>query len=198
MAALRNELSWYVVHTKPWKELLVADHLEKQLDLEVFLPEVLRFYRNEWQFRPFFPRYLFVRADLNIVEASAIHYSPGVIGLISFGNAPQPVAHKIVEEIRQRIETLNAQGGMPRYDFRVGDKVRVVDGPLRGLEAVFQRPMRSGDRVRILLEFLGRLREVEVPAAHLEKVGSSHFIKAKRRRRTRGRGRRIRYSTSLI
>ena len=187
---------WYVVHTKPCKELLVADHLEKRLELEVYFPEVLRFYRHQWQLRPFFPRYLFVQADLHVTEAPAIHYSPGVIGLVSFGNVPQPVSHEIVEKIRKRVDALNAQGGLPRYDLRPGDPVRVVSGPLRGLEAVFQKPMRAGDRVRILLEFLGHLREAEVSIDDIERIGNRSTPKFKRRRRTRGKGRKIRYPIS--
>jgi hypothetical protein len=44
--------------------------------------------------------------------------------------------------------------------------VRITDGPLSGLEAVF-RTFEGAERVRLLLDFLGQAREAIVPRAHL-------------------------------
>ncbi len=183
---------WYVVHTKPFKEVLVADLLEERLALAVFLPEALQWYRGQMVMRPFFPRYLFVEADLQKVEVSSINSLPGVIHLVSFGGMPQPLQPHIVEGIRERLQAINAAGGLPRHGFHPGDRVRVTDGPLAGLEAVFQGPMKPAQRVKILLEFLGRLQTVEVPPEHLEPVRTTPNPSSCSRRTTRGRGRRIR------
>jgi hypothetical protein len=58
------------------------------------------------------------------------------------------------------------------------------------LEAVFLGPMRASERVRVLIEFLGQLREAELDVSALEK--SQPDARGKRQRRTRGRGRPIR------
>jgi hypothetical protein len=44
--------------------------------------------------------------------------------------------------------------------------VRITDGPLSGLDAVF-RTLEGSERVRLLLDFLGQAREAVVPRAHL-------------------------------
>ncbi|MCO6450356.1 MAG: hypothetical protein J5I90_06150 [Caldilineales bacterium] len=185
--------SWYVVHTQPRKELLVTSSLESRLGLEVFFPEVLQTYRGSIQPRPFFPRYLFVNADLTVTEASAINFSPGVIRLVSYGDTPQPIPATIIDDIRFRLDELNARGGITQHGFHPGDRVRVVSGPFQGLEAVFQGPLKPSERVRILLDFLGSLRETEIPVDLIERA-STNFV---RRRTTRGRGRRIRNQSQI-
>lgn len=183
-------LCWYAAHTKPFKELLVAALLEERLTLQVFLPEALQQYRGRMEMRPFFPRYLFVEADLSQIEISAINALPGIIHLVSFGGIPQPVPPAVVEGIRERLAAINAAGGLPTHGFNPGDRVRLTDGPLAGLEAVFQGPMKPSQRVKILLEFLGRLQTIEVPPEYLEPVRVATPTSSSRRT-TRGRGRRI-------
>jgi len=50
-----------------------------------------------------------------------------------------------------------------------GERVRIVAGPFKGLEAIFEAPLPASQRVRVLLDFLGTLRRCELPAAWIEK-----------------------------
>lgn len=181
---------WYVVHTKPQKELVAASMLEERLSLTVYLPEVLQHYRGQPHLRPFFPRYLFVQADLDEVEASKINALPGVISLVSFGDRPQALSNEVVQAIRARIDDYNAAGGLPQRVFRPGDRVRLTEGPLQGLEAVFKGPVKPSQRVWVLLEFLGSLHAAEVSIDSIERAAPQHHH-GPQKRGTRGRGRRI-------
>ncbi len=183
---------WYVVHTRPQKELMATSMLQERLGLNVYLPEVLQHYRGRKQLRPFFPRYVFVQVDFGQVTAAAINGTPGVIRLVAFGDRPQALQDGMLAAIRERIDKYNAEGGLPQHPFHPGDRVRLTSGPLQGLEAVFQGPMKSTQRVLVLLEFLGHLHEAEVPIEQLERMGSGP--EPTRQRTTRGRGRRIRHS----
>jgi len=40
--------------------------------------------------------------------------------------------------------------------YRTGEPVLIREGPLSGLEAVFDREMKGSERVAVLLELLGR------------------------------------------
>jgi transcriptional antiterminator RfaH len=181
--------AWYVVHCQPFKERQVAAALEDQLGLAVFLPEVRRRYRREVQPAPLFPRYLFVRANLQAIPLSRINTTPGVLRLVAFASVPQPVPASVVRAIRERVDDLNAQGGLLEHHFHPGETVRLAAGPLRGLEAIFKGPMHPSERVRVLIEFLGQLREAEVDVDLLERTSPSPA--PKRERRTRGKGRGI-------
>ncbi len=182
--------AWYVVYTKPLDELMAASLLEERLQLEVYLPEVLQRYRQRMQLRPLFPRYLFVQTDLGQVEMSRINATPGVIQLVMFGDQPLPLKPGVIESIRAEVVEINQEGGLLPTTYRAGARVRLTEGPLRGLEAVFLRHLRASERAVVLLRFLGQENEIEVDLGELEPVAA---FKSHRRRGTRGKGRRIHY-----
>lgn len=66
--------------------------------------------------------------------------------------------------------------------------MRVTQGPLQGLEAIFQGPMKPTQRVQVLLEFLGQQQKVNVDVEDLERSAAPSV---KRERRIRGKRRRI-------
>ena len=179
---------WYVVHTKARQETLAAGLLEQHLAARVLLPQARQRTRGQMRSAPLFPGYLFVALDLEQVEASRVNNTPGVIRLVAFGGVPKPVPARVIEALQARLAEIDAQGGLPQHPFKEGDRVRLKDGPLAGLEAVFVGPMRPAERVRVLLEFLGQEQEALVPVTDLEAAGGP----GKRPRRTRGKGRVIR------
>jgi len=181
---------WYVVHTKARQELLAASLLEQHQAVTVLLPQVRQRTRGQMRPAPLFPGYLFVELDLEQSEASAVNNTPGVVRLVAFGGVPKPVPGRVIEALQARLDEIDAQGGLPQHPFRVGDRVRLKEGPLAGLEAVFVGPMRPAERVRVLLEFLGQEQETLVPVEDLEPAGGP--ATPKRPRRTRGQGRTIR------
>jgi transcriptional antiterminator RfaH len=179
---------WYAVHCQRQKEWRAAAALETLLGLTVYLPEVRRRYRGQIQHAPLFPGYLFVRANFQIVAHSQINATPGVLRLVAFGDTPRPIPAAAIEQIRAQVRALDTLGGLAAHQFRPGDTVRLKAGPFRGLEAAFQGPMTPSERVRVLIEFLGSLRQAEIDIDDLEGVGSAP---PPRERRTRGQGRPI-------
>lgn len=182
---------WYAVYCQPLKEWLSRTWLTSQLGLNVYLPELKGVSGGRAVYRPFFPRYLFVQADLEQVATSQINATPGVQGLVTIGGGPQPLGSAVIRALRQRLDQLNQCAGRAGATFQPGSAVRVKSGPLQGLEAVFVEAMSPGERVRVLIEFLGRQQVIEIPAASLEAGGAPG---AQRQRRTRGKGRTIRTS----
>jgi transcriptional antiterminator RfaH len=180
------------VHCRPLKETHAAANLKETLGLPVFLPEVRKRSRGKEQLALLFPRYLFVQANLHEVKLSSINSTPGVVRLLDFGGGPLPISHSMVSEIRERVESLNEQGGLPAHNFRPGDTVWLKSGPLRGLHAVFVGPMTPSARVKVLLHFLGRLNEVQVDVETLErKPDPPRALEERSPRGTRGRGRAV-------
>ena len=178
------------MHTKARQELLVASMLEATHRLTVYLPQARQQRGAHFVQAALFPGYLFVQVDLTSLPASQIDNTPGAIRLVAFGGQPQTLPDETVESLQQRVAELDEQGGLPRHPFRPGDSVRFTDGPLRGLEGVFQGPMRPAQRVRVLMQFLGSLHEMEVDADDLEKATDDRPNRPPRR--TRGNGRTIR------
>ncbi|MGQ9714434.1 MAG: transcription termination/antitermination protein NusG [Anaerolineae bacterium] len=166
--SIHKVLRWYVLFTEPHKEHLVQELLHRR-GLETYLPltRAARPRKGRRAYLPFFPRYLFVRADLGTVGRSALQWLPGVTYLVCFGGEPAVVPDAAVAFLRERLEAVREEslGG-----FRPGDRVRFRSGPLMGLEAVFQKGLSPAGRVRVLLDFLGRQRSCEVDVDCLEPV----------------------------
>ena len=60
----------------------------------------------------------------------------------------------------------------PELEFGIekGRKVRVMSGPLEGMEGVFQGYLRGRERARVLMEFLRRRSVVELDTELLAAV----------------------------
>jgi transcription antitermination factor NusG len=104
--------------------------------------------------RPYFPGYMFVRADLGEVGISVFQWMPNAIGLVCFGGVPARVPDEIVAGIQRRLEQVRAAGGELLHGIRPGDRVSVQDGPFAGYQAIFDTRLGGQDRVRVLLQLL--------------------------------------------
>jgi transcriptional antiterminator RfaH len=179
---------WYVVYCKPLQEQKAGAALQTELGLKVFFPQLCSRLGTRQQHTPLFPRYLFVEANLHAVAPSAINATRGVVGLLAIDQIPQAVPPVVIERLRRQVDDLNARGGTLGHDLQSGQVVRVQSGPLRGLEAIFVGPLLPSQRVHVLIEFLGQLRETELDIFALEGVAAAGRPCA---RRTRGKGRQI-------
>ena len=162
--------AWYVLHSKPHKENQLNAYLQSQ-KLETFYPtlRVQPVNPRASKIRPYFPGYLFVRADLDEVGLSALQWIPGAIGLVSFDGRPGTVPDHVIRELRQRTERIQAAGGLTLDGLKQGDPVRITHGPFAGYEAIFDLRLSGSQRVQVLLEMLGRLVKVRTSANAIEK-----------------------------
>lgn len=179
---------WYALYTKPRQEEVVAGQLGRK-GIEVFLPQYTERRRGETpRLQALFPCYLFVRTNLEAVGISALQWVPGVRRLVTFGGMPARVPEEAIALVRRQLAHLEAIGGFPKARFQPGERVRIKEGPLAGLEAVFEGPLEPAERVRILIRFLGQCNRAVVPLDILEGAAPRQHPP----RRTRGHGRVIR------
>lgn len=180
---------WYALYTKPRMEQHVGNLL-KSKGIETYVPTMrVTRQRRPTVERAFFPRYMFARLDLEAIGLSAIKWTPGLTSIVSFNDGPAVVPDEVVALIKARVSEIEKHGY--GSTFRSGDRVRITEGPFKDLEAIFDRPLSAADRVRILVEVLGRLTACEIEAGYLEKVISPKSGVA-RRKKGRGKGKRKR------
>jgi transcriptional antiterminator RfaH len=161
---------WFLVRTKPGKERWVRDQLASKIP-EVFLPmlkaRMPRWGRMAVSVTPLFPCYLFARMDLQ-ASYFEVKYLAGVSGLVSAGSDPIVVPEAIINEIRSRgvDDVVEIREG----PFDNGQQVRVVEGPFRGFEAIFERYLSGAERVAILLNTIESAGpRIVLPASSLAK-----------------------------
>jgi transcriptional antiterminator RfaH len=163
-------MNWYAIHTKPRQEHLAQTGLQRE-GIETFYPKLKRRKTirrvRKWVTGPLFPSYIFARFDA-VRSGRLVKYASGVIKIVSFGGKPAIVEDAIITAITDHAEDNVITVGPP--SLKQGDRVEIQDGPLRGLQGVFEREMSDKDRVVILLETLAKGARVEVTRDQLEKV----------------------------
>ena len=160
---------WYVLHSKPHKEELLAEQLDLRR-IETFAPRIRVQVVNPRarKVRAYFPGYIFVRADLEKLGLSVLQYVPGSAGLIAFGGEPAFVPDGLIHAIRQRVDEINSAGGELFDVLKSGETVLVHSGPFAGYEAIFDIRLPGTERVRVLLKLLrNRKMPVELPAGYV-------------------------------
>jgi transcriptional antiterminator NusG len=97
-----------------------------------------------------------------------VKWTPGVRQIVSTGEVPTPVPDEAMRLLTGRYGEREVLQWYPA--FRAGESVRVVHGPLAGLEGILERPCSQGDRVRVLLSLLGSTTPVEMDVLDIEAV----------------------------
>jgi transcriptional antiterminator RfaH len=167
--------SWYCIRTRRYKESWVAHQLE-ELGNEPYLP-LLRQQRRirrqlKWVIEPLFTCYLFARFIAN-EDFHTVRHMPGVAGVVSTAeDGPLPVDERIITILRER--SLNGYVETKPTPFFSGEKLEVVEGPFQGLKALFERELKAGERVAVLLEILSSWVRVELPRASVQRQSTVH------------------------
>ena len=142
--------------------------LEEQ-GYEVFLPLFTRWEKAKdgWTKRHqvMFPRYAFVRCTRSEQSIAPIRSTPGVTGLVAFGNTYATMHDATVEAIRALAERQARALDHKESPFQAGDVVDISEGPLKGLAGIVSAV--AEERVTVLLKLLGREKPVSMPSSHV-------------------------------
>lgn len=159
---------WYALYTK-WRHEYQVGEILREKGLETYVPSIHVRRSGKTERRPFFPRYMFVKADLDEIGLSEIQWTPGLTRIVSFAGAPTRVPDPIIDRLRQRLTEFERDGTFTS-PFKPGDRVRIKSGPLRDLDAVFDQHLSSTRRVQILVDLLGKCTRTEIDADVIEPV----------------------------
>jgi transcriptional antiterminator RfaH len=183
-AAVRPGRKWYVIRSKPRRERFVTEQLASQ-GLEVFFPSVKVHPINPRasRERAYFPGYLFTHVDLAAIGVNKLRWLPAAVGLLEFGGEPAVVPEALITQLRRRVASIQAAGGLVFADLKTGDTVKITAGPFAGYEAIFDLRLKGSERVRVLLDLLKRQVGVELDAGSIRKLRASDT--APRRRGSR-------------
>jgi transcription antitermination factor NusG len=163
---------WYVAHSKPRNEEL----LWKQFCLrnfESYYPciKVSTVNPRARKVQPYFPGYLFVHVDLELIGKSTLEWMPGGVGLVTFGDEPAFIPDSLIYAIKQRIESLKMVSVENINSLCKGDYVVIHHGVFAGYEGIFDIQLSGTDRVRVLLSSLeNQLIPVEMPAGCIHRI----------------------------
>ena len=165
--------AWYAVWLRSNYEQTVNRQLSAK-GFEPFLPEVQRWSRragvNHAIRTPMFPGYLFVRDTLDKYRYVDLLKVQGVVRVLEDGwTRLTPVPDAEIAAIQQ----ISASGVVvfPCAHLHGGERVRVLAGPLEGVEGMFVHDKPSKGRLVVSVEMLGRSIAVEMDAGDVEPCG---------------------------
>jgi transcription antitermination factor NusG len=159
---------WFAVYVTSRHEKKVQTQLVQQ-KIETFLP--LYTTVHCWKNRcrkvlqlPLFPNYLFVHIPLS--TRFAVLRTPGVTSLVCSGHLPVPLPSAAIEAIRAALAVREVE---PHPYLAVGNRVRIIDGPLLGMAGVLVKK-KNKLRVVLLLDEIRQSAAVEVNADEIDNV----------------------------
>jgi len=164
---IRADKRWYAVHTRSRHEKKVGRLLEEH-EVEGFVPlkRVLSQWvdRKEWVEKPFFPCYIFVRADED--EIPLVNATRGVVRVVgSEPHKPAVIHDQEIENIRILIDS---QVRVDPYPYlKPGRTCYVRRGPLKGLEGTIVRKAKKHFIV-VSVNLIGQSVLAEVSADAVE------------------------------
>ena len=184
-AAVPDDAQWYVIHTYSGYENKVKQNLEHRIEsmgmhdqiFQVVVPveeEVdIKDGQRRIVERKIFPGYVLVRMMLTDDSWAVVRNTPAVTGFVGGGADPQdrlrptPLRPSDVDKILRRME---AEEPTVRVTFRIGQNVRIVDGPFTDFHGVVDELDMEKGKVRLMVNFFGRETPVELDFLQVEKV----------------------------
>jgi transcription termination/antitermination protein NusG len=170
--------AWYVIHCYSGYENKVRHNLEQRIEtmgmkdriFDVFIPmqeeiEVKDGKRRTVE-RHIFPGYVLVNLALSEESWYVVRNTPGVTGFVGMGNNPTPLRP---EEVAQIIKRTEAESPTVKVTFKVGERVRIVDGPFNDFRGVVSEIDMERTKVRVMVSFFGRETPVELDFLQVEK-----------------------------
>jgi transcriptional antiterminator NusG len=198
LAELRQQLrsqvgDWYVIHTYSGMENRVKQNLDnrvKTLGMEDFIYEAVvpteevietRNGSRKSVTRTVLPGYVLVRMELTDASWAAVRHTPSVTGFVAHASSPVPLSLDEVEKMLApaalaRAAAAATGGAKSRVkkieiaDFNVGDSVMVVQGPFAGVHATITEINANSQRLKALVEILGRETPVDLTLGQIQRV----------------------------
>jgi len=171
--------AWYVIHCYSGYENKVRYNLEQRIDsmgvkdkiFDVVIPtqeeiEVKDGKRRVVE-RHVFPGYVLVNMVLTEESWYVVRNTPGVTDFVGMGNEPTPLRPEEVSQILKRME---ADAPHIKVSFRVGERVRIVDGPFNDFRGTVSEIDMDRTKVRVMVNFFGRETPVELDFLQVEKA----------------------------
>jgi transcriptional antiterminator NusG len=170
---------WFVIHCYSGYENKVRHNLEQRIEtmgmknmiFDVVVPtqeeiEVKDGKRRTVE-RHIFPGYVLVNMILTEESWYVVRNTPGVTGFVGMGNEPTPLRP---EEVLQIVKRMEADAPTVKVTFKVGERVRIIDGPFNDFRGVVDEIDMERTKVRVLVNFFGRETPVELDFLEVERA----------------------------
>jgi transcriptional antiterminator NusG len=171
--------AWYVIHCYSGYENKVRHNLEQRIEtmgmkdriFDVVIPTQEEIEGRDGKRRTverhIFPGYVLVNMALSEESWFVVRNTPGVTGFVGMGNSPTALRP---EEVNQIIKRMEAEAPTVKVTYKVGERVRIVDGPFNDFRGNVAEIDMERTKVRVMVNFFGRETPVELDFLQVEKA----------------------------
>ena len=176
---LEAQKYWYVVHCYSGYEEKVRYAIEQRIEtmgmtgsiFDVIVPEEeeieIKDGKRRTIKRRIFPGYILVQMKMDEDSWYVVRNTPGVTGFVGMGNDPTPLRKEEVDQIMSR---MSDEAPKIKVNFKIGQRVRIVDGPFNDFIGEVADIDVDKSKVRVMVNFFGRETPVELDFLEVEKV----------------------------
>ena len=169
-------MSWYVIHVRTGKEEVVCNKIRTRVpaDLweECFVPQVENIYKKAGEYKkvisPLFPGYVFIVCQDPEKVAVSLRDVPDFTRILKTGEEFEPLRQQEVDCM------LTLAGNEFRVEmstgYIVGDKICIVDGPMKGMDGSIRKINRHKRTAMVEVPFLGRPTLIRLPLEIVSKT----------------------------
>lgn len=118
--------------------------------------------------RKFYPGYIMVRMIMTDLSWHLVQTIPKVTGFVGGKNRPAPMSDQEAERILSQME-LSREKPRPKFNFEIGDDVRVLDGPFKDFNGVVEDVNHDKGKLRVSVSVFGRQTPVELDFTYVSK-----------------------------
>jgi len=160
---MSEQEKWYCFTTQPKREHIAALNIKTRAGLQAFCPRIS--YRKKTRrgvvkfVEPLFPNYIFVYCNIQ-EHLRHIMSMQGVKSVVKYGDRIPHLSPAFIRELDQYFEEDIKE--INEAELKPGESVILTEGPFSDLKAIVETYAPATDRIRVLLEFLGRDVSVEV------------------------------------
>lgn len=170
---------WYVVHTYSGHENKVAVTLKQRAEaggftdriFKLFIPQQQKIVVSEGKKRSveekLFAGYLMVQMLMDDDAWYVVRSTPGVTGFVGMGTVPTPLPEA---EVRSLMKFAKMEAPKFETKFRVGDAVKIMDGPFRDIEGSVSEVNETQGKVKVLIIALGQEVPVELDITQVSSI----------------------------
>lgn len=171
LKTLNYDLYWYAIHVRARHEFQVWERLITK-GIEAFLPTIERL--RKWKDRkkkinfPLFPGYLFVHIPKTAQDIMNVLKIKGVVRLLgSEPGDPESIPDEQVISLKRLVESKEAIDPYPY--LKEGEKVRIKNGPLAGVEGILIE--RIDQHILVLsVDILRQGVALKIEASEVERI----------------------------
>lgn len=151
---------WYAVQCKANQDARAEIELGRQ-GFVTFRPKLEVRRRRSARVESLFPRYLFLRLGEVVDSFASVRSTRGVLRMVGWSGLVPVVPDMVIHKLMECCDELGVMR-KPEAHLKLGQQVRVTDGPLHDLTGTLLK-CSGEERVVVLMTLLQREQRIELP-----------------------------------